>query len=576
MDLLFTDVTTEEELIAGECLAMCATLGTEQTDVGGMVLSTTVRASRDVDAYTADLSQSFFLESLTDRTGETARLGDRDVARVRSRACNDVAREFGTRSRHVDGNESLVERFELVLAQPSEHDVLTVGETNVGDELALDRSERTELIRGDVTECGIGDRRDRALGGTAHDACDLPRAIRVRSAQIHSHALADLRHFAEICAPSGQVASCNDLGWNSTRPRGRSRKCVAHLDDTSAHFFDAELVDDPLQSRAQLVVAVAGLVENAQCRLDRRQQVLAAREVLECERRMRCRSEPTRDVHAEAVFDLAGRGLAGDGDDSDVVEHRLAAVRRATGEVDLELAWQALADRVAHEVTERRLGPRGDVELLVRACAGEVTSHHVAHGVTTRLTTGETDRGELAQEVGDAAKLHEVELDVLSRGDVAPAAREVSGEFGHQLELVRSDRTRRQLDAHHLVGAALALAIDAVVESHHAEHVLGDLAREVLLDGDLETLDVAQLLLVEVARERRRGDVGIGGDAHVDRHWCSLVVGVRVSGSPISRSASLSARTRRRAWSGERCAARPSPGRPSGSSVNTTCGVASS
>jgi hypothetical protein len=86
VDLLFTDVTTEEELIAGECLAMCATLGTEQTDVGGVVLAATVGASRDVDAYTADLSQSFFLESLTDRTGETARLGDRDVARVRSGA----------------------------------------------------------------------------------------------------------------------------------------------------------------------------------------------------------------------------------------------------------------------------------------------------------------------------------------------------------------------------------------------------------------------------------------------------------------------------------------------------------
>ena len=464
----------------------------------------------------------------------------------------------------------------MVFAQSTEHHVLSVGETNVGDELALDRSECTELIRGDVPECGIGDRRHGALGGTANDACDLPRAIRVRTAQVHPHALTNLGYFANLRASGGKVSGCNDLGWNTARPCGGSGKRVAHLDDASAHFFDAELVDDPLQSRAQLVVAVAGLVEHAQRRLDRRQQVLAAREVLECERRMWRRTEPTRDVHAEAVFDLTRLGLAGDCNDAHVVEHRLAAVRRATREVDLELAWQALADRVAHEVTERRLGPRGDVELLVRAGTSEVTSHHVAHGVATRLATGETDRGELAEQARDAAKLHEVELDVLSRGDVTPAAGEVSGEVGHQLELVRSDRTRRQLDAHHLIGAALTLAIDAVVEAHHAEHVLGDLACEVLLDGDLEAIDVAQLFLVEVARERRRGDVGIGGDAHVDRHWCSLVVGVRVSGSPISRSASLSARTRRRAWSGARCAARPSPGRPSGSRVNTTCGVASS
>ena len=334
---------------------------------------------------------------------------------------------------------------------------------------------------------------------------------------------------------------------------------MAHLGDATANFFDAELVDDPLQSCAQLVVAVAGLVEHAQCRLDRRQEVFASREVLEGKCRMRCRTEAACDVHAKAVFDGSVLCLAADRDDADVVEHRLAAVRRATGEVDLELARQALADRVAHEVAESRLGPRGHVEFLVRARTGEVAGHHVAHGVTAGLAARETDVGELAQQIGDAAQFDEVELDVLARRDVSPAAREVGGELGHQLELVWADRTGGQLDAHHLVRATLTLAIDAVVEAHHAEHVLGDLTREVLLDGAFEALDVAQLLLVQVARERRRCDVGIGGDAHVDRHTVSLVLGVVETGSPISRSASVRARTRRRAWSGDRCAARPSP-----------------
>ena len=51
--------------------------------------------------------------------------------------------------------------------------------------------------------------------------------------------------------------------------------------------------------------------------------------------------------------------------DADVVEHRLAAVGGAAGEVDLELAGQALGERVAQEVLERGLGPRRDVEHLV-------------------------------------------------------------------------------------------------------------------------------------------------------------------------------------------------------------------
>ena len=76
---------------------------------------------------------------------------------------------------------------------------------------------------------------------------------------------------------------------------------------------------------------------------------------------------------------------AGGGDDADVVEHRLAAVGAAAREVDLELAGQPLTERVAHEVLERGLGPRRDVELLVRAGAGEVAGHHVADGVAARL-----------------------------------------------------------------------------------------------------------------------------------------------------------------------------------------------
>ena len=109
------------------------------------------------------------------------------------------------------------------------------------------------------------------------------------------------------------------------------------------------------------------------------------------------------------------------GDDADVVEHGLAAVGGAAGEVDLELAGQALGERVAQEVLEGRLGPRADVEHLERAGAGEVAALHVAHGVAAGLAGGEPDRRQVAHHRGDPLEVDEVELDVLAGGDVAPA-----------------------------------------------------------------------------------------------------------------------------------------------------------
>ena len=81
-------------------------------------------------------------------------------------------------------------------------------------------------------------------------------------------------------------------------------------------------------------------------------------EVLEGQRRVRVGAETAGDEHAEPGLGRAVVERARRRDHADVVEHRLAAIGRAAGEVDLELARQALAQRVAHEVLERGLGPR--------------------------------------------------------------------------------------------------------------------------------------------------------------------------------------------------------------------------
>ena len=89
---------------------------------------------------------------------------------------------------------------------------------------------------------------------------------------------------------------------------------MADLEDAAADLVDAELVDDPLHAGAQLVVAVAGLLEDAQDRLDRGQQVLAGGEVLERQRRVRVGAEAAGDEHAEAGLDRAVVERAAGGD----------------------------------------------------------------------------------------------------------------------------------------------------------------------------------------------------------------------------------------------------------------------
>ena len=144
--------------------------------------------------------------------------------------------------------------------------------------------------------------------------------------------------------PPGYVA---DAGRKRRSLRIRSRSSsIAHR------------VDEPLQPGAQLVVAVAVVVLDPEDRLDGGEEVLAGGELLERLRRVRVGAEAAGHEHLEAGLDGAVGARSLHRDHADVVEHRLAAVGGAAREVDLELAGEALRDRVAQEEVLGGLGPR--------------------------------------------------------------------------------------------------------------------------------------------------------------------------------------------------------------------------
>ena len=81
--------------------------------------------------------------------------------------------------------------------------------------------------------------------------------------------------------------------------------------------------------------------------------------------------------------------------------------------------------------------------------------------------------------------------------------------MGEHLELVGLDLPVGDLHPEHLVVPALALAVDALVEAEHPEHVVVDLAGEVAVDAVLELVQLGLDLGVE----------GLGAElSHVDRH----------------------------------------------------------
>ncbi|CAB4878396.1 unannotated protein [freshwater metagenome] len=127
MDLLFSDVPTEQQLVTRQRVTVRTALRPEQPDIRGVVLAARVGAARDIDPDAADLGETFFLKPFADRLGETPRLCDSDVARVGTRARNDVAGQLRARSGHIDGHEGVVQRAPLRFGESAEHDVLTVG-----------------------------------------------------------------------------------------------------------------------------------------------------------------------------------------------------------------------------------------------------------------------------------------------------------------------------------------------------------------------------------------------------------------------------------------------------------------
>src|SRR5918996_4647958 len=86
VDLLLAHVSAKQHLVAGGGTAVGPALGTEEPDVGGVVLAATVGAAGDVDPQPTDLGQPLLFQAHADGGAQAPALGHGQVAGVGARA----------------------------------------------------------------------------------------------------------------------------------------------------------------------------------------------------------------------------------------------------------------------------------------------------------------------------------------------------------------------------------------------------------------------------------------------------------------------------------------------------------
>ena len=201
-------------------------------------------------------------------------------------------------------------------------------------------------------------------------------------------------------------------------------------------------------------------------------------------------AESATDQHPEPAL-LDAIYIANLRDEADVVNagDGAIAVVLASGKSDLEFARQIIEIGMPQQEAGNAQGIGRNVESFRGADAGNGAGGDVAHGIEAGFARGQAGLGEYAHGLRHVCELHEMELHVLARGQVAAAGRVVIRNFGEGEQLLGREKSRDDLDAQHL-DAGLALAVGAVRQAEAAPFVFRKASGLKLADGFLEGHDL--------------------------------------------------------------------------------------
>ena len=462
---------------------------TVQPDGGDVVLRARIVAPADLHRHVPQvLRHPSGREDLDERAGQPFGGGDAQPARIGAGAGDDVLDQFGAGVAQVHRDQALVEVLDPVGGDPADAQVLLDRGPDVPVGKFVDQVGHFQHLRGGDVAHGEPDKDGRESRlPLRDDVRPLPHVEGRFGAAVTPVA------FGRPVSAVG--ADRLDQLWRDVEARrqGQATAFMALARHGEFHFdaalelFEAQLFDDELHPRLVAVLPVAEVVEDLQDRLAERQQVLHRQELIEKVRDARCGAQPAacRDAEADGPVCLLDR------QEAEVVNGSQGAIVLAAGEGDLELARQALVERVAQEVRRDRLGVGRHVEDLPLADAGQMARGHVPDGVAAGLAGGHPDFGQAAHDRPDVLERGEVQLNVLARRDVADAGGIAVGHLGDDPELRGVEAPEGNLDADHM-HAGLALAVDPVLKAEGPEQVLGQCAAKHLRGLVLERLDLPE------------------------------------------------------------------------------------
>ncbi len=247
-------------------------------------------------------------------------------------------------------------------------------------------------------------------------------------------------------------------------PSGVWREFAALLVDDPPELLVSEFIDQELHASAGSILFLAQAGKDAGDSLREGQHFISGDKLaVELCLLGNC-SEPAANVHLETL-DPSPVSFLYDGNGPNVVDHReTARFVIAAREGNLEFASEVLRVGAAQQKVGHRQRMGGDIKTLRRAETGIGASGDVANHVAAGFTGRDPHFGQPAHDVGGFFELNEVELDVLTRGDVADAVCVLLGQIRQADHLFRGQDAERNLDSQHL-DAALALPVNPVPQA---------------------------------------------------------------------------------------------------------------
>ena len=421
-----------------------------------------IHAAGDVEFQFADVVLVVeILEALLDRSSEGQRAGIGQAAEIAAGAGDQILQQADGRRGEASGLGAVPDGVELALRHVGEDQVLFVGDANLAEAVAFCQFGGSfHLFAAAVARGGPGffqRQRNRSVAG------DLVRLYVALDPAREGPVLAQVAEMAEVVRCQGFILRRGELRRDASDfGSGQRRRTILQVRpfcvDLSGELFAPECLDQDLDTRLVSIVAAAVAVEDAYQRLGVGQQVLPGQKLAHYLTEQRGAAEAAAGIDREADFACrAPHDLQ-----AEVMHLNRRAVFSGAGDRDLEFARQVSELGVKGRPLAQDLGPGTRVGNLVCGDAGEVIGGHIANAVARGLDGMQFVPCQFGEDVRNVGQLDPVQLQVMTRGEVAEAAVVEPRDVGEAAQLFRREQAVGHGEAQH---RAVALNVEAVLQA---------------------------------------------------------------------------------------------------------------